>query len=163
VERLYGAGLARELQSHARETSIYYARCKRVAVLSQWIAGEMMETIERAATTNSYQGRITSGNIRGFADATRFHLGSAAKIATVLLLSDAPEDEAVDALLRQLETGLPFGALDLLNLPVSLVRGEYLALYRAGLDSLEKVLTASPERLTEIVGPLAAAQVLLRK
>jgi replicative superfamily II helicase len=156
VIRIYGSQLAQAIQRHVRDEWTYPARCKRATVLAKWIAGEKIEAIERATTTNSFQGKITAGNIRTFADATRFHLRSAVQIAAVLLLADGPTDEAVDILFRQLETGLPAAALALLELPITLSRGEYLALLEAGCKSASDVGSLSMDDLTKIVGPKKA-------
>jgi helicase len=59
----------------------------------------------------------------------------------------------MDQLLRSLEVGLPSDALDLLRVPVSLGRGDYLALYRSGLRTADQVRDMSAENLVTLVGP----------
>jgi replicative superfamily II helicase len=159
VAQRYGQAAARSIQVQAPDEWAYYARCKRVAVLSRWIAGDKIEMIEQATTTNAFQGRITAGNIRGFADATRFHLQSACQIAAVLLLENGPTDESVDVLLKRLETGLPADALKLLDLPEVLSRGEYLGLYAAGARTKEQVATMPQADLERVLGRVRASQL----
>ena len=52
----------------------YHARCKRVAVLRAWTDGIPISEIERTFTVNPYYS-IRAGDIRGFADYARLHLG----------------------------------------------------------------------------------------
>ena len=159
VQRQYGTPLARALQEQAEDSLAYYARCKRAMVLKSWISGVPMETIEREATTNPYQGRVSPGDVRKFAEATRFHLRPAFQIATVLLLAAAPPDEKVDRLLKQLEVGLPEDAVELLNLGLPLNRGEYLALRAAGLNTSDQVWQSSEQQLEGILGKRLVAEL----
>lgn len=81
-----------------------------------------METIEQRCSPNPFQGRIGHGDVRKFADMTRYHLRSAHQIASVMFVVEGPSEESVAALLRQREGGLSAEALGLLSLPV-LLRG----------------------------------------
>jgi len=56
------------------------------------------------------------------------------------LLADAPAEDDIDALVRRLEVGVPAGALSLLELPIPLTCGEYLALLSEGLTTPSAVL-----------------------
>jgi helicase len=47
--------------------------------------------------------------------------------------------EQIDILIKRLEVGLPVEALELLDLPISLERGEYLALYQRGIKTPTEV------------------------
>jgi helicase len=154
TSRRYGVVLARVLQRGAADDWIYYARCKRAMILHHFISGRPMSEIEQDATTNAYQGKIGAGSIRSIADATRFHLGSAWKIATLLLVNESALEEKIDILLKQIELGLPEAAIGLTELPMSLLRGEYLALYNAGLHSAEAVWGASPDLLRSLLSSL---------
>ena len=129
----------------------YYARCKRVAVLRAWTLGEPIEDIERSFTVNPFSS-LGAGDIRSFAELARFHLQAAFEIADVLLPGDGPNGEQVEQLLKQLEFGLPAEALALLDLPVSLPRGAYLAIYRAGHRRPDDVLSLPRTDLAELVG-----------
>jgi helicase len=66
--------------------------------------------------------------------------------------SDAPNEEAIDMLLKQLELGLPRNAIGLLSITIALSRGEYLALLNAGIESLDHVL-ANVETANKLLGP----------
>ena len=104
---------------------MYYARCKRAYILFDWIKGVSIEEIERRyASANPYRGNISYGDIRWFADLTRFHLRSAYQIASLIFPGKLIDEQAVDTLLKQLEVGIPADSLDLLELPFSLSRPE---------------------------------------
>ena len=66
--------------------------------------------------------------MRRFADITRFHLRSASDILSILLLGLHPQEE-IDALLKQLEVGIPAELLGLLALPLA---GKTATSYAAG-------------------------------
>ena len=152
VSQYYGADITQSLQNAADDQYDYYARCKRAAMLWNWINGEPIEAIERRFSITPYAGNVRAGDIRSCADRTRMYLHTAYDIADILLLGEGPDEDAIDRLLRQLETGLPADALELLNLPVILLRGEYLALYNSGHRTPESVLTLSEEELQKYVG-----------
>lgn len=84
----YGNTVVRLLQSYAPDNLGYYARCKRAAILSDWVQGIPIESIEDRYTTTAYRGEIGYGDIRQFADATRFHLRSAYQIISVMFLGE---------------------------------------------------------------------------
>jgi replicative superfamily II helicase len=145
-----GNDIARLLQRFARDDFAYQARCKRTAILWDWINGVPVETIEQQYTANPFY-RIGYGDIRRFADSTRFHLRSAHQIAAVLYAGAGPSESEIDALLTRLEVGLPADALDLLRIPLDLTRGEYLGLYRAGVPTLQDVWNLSDQRMAELL------------
>ena len=151
VARHYGRDVAGALQQGVATRMDYYARCKRVAVLRAWTLGEPIEDIERSFTVNPFSS-LGAGDIRSFAELARFHLQAAFEIADVLLPGDGPNGEQVEQLLKQLEFGLPAEALALLDLPVSLPRGAYLAIYRAGHRRPDDVLSLPRTDLAELVG-----------
>ncbi len=152
VHAAYTSILAHALQEQADDNWAYCARCKRAIVMRYWITGTPMQVIEHEATTNAFQGKIAAGHVRGIADATRFHLRSAANIAALVLLANGPDPTAVDVLLKQLETGLPTDALPLLDLPLNLSRGEYLVLHNAALNSVNSIRAASADTLAKLLG-----------
>lgn len=90
-------------------------------------------------------------DIRRFADTTRFHLQSAASILAVLLLGKNPQQD-IDSVLKQLEIGIPAYALDLLRLPITLTRGEYLRLAEQRILNPAQLWAAPTELLTSILG-----------
>jgi helicase len=150
----FGTLVANALQRFADDYFAYYARCKRASILWDWINGVTVERIEEAYTANPYQGKIGYGDIRKFADSARFHLSAAHRITNILFVSGGPTEDAIDRLLRQLEIGLPAHALDLINIPADLTRGDYLALLNAGIHSPSHVWQRSDEQLSQLLGPL---------
>lgn len=155
----YGHGTVRLLQRYAGDNFAYLARCKRAAILWDWIEGIPMEEIERRYSPNPYQGAVGSGDVRRFADNTRFHLRSAHQIATILLIEHGPTEESVEKLLRQLEVGVPAEALGLLDLPIPLERGEYLALFRSGAKTPSDVWSMPQNEIARIFGPSRSRQL----
>ena len=152
VRRRYGADIASLLQRHARENPDYWARCKRAGILLDWIEGSPAEAIERKYSATPYQGKIEYGNISGIADASRFYLRSAYEIAAIVLIDKAPSSESFEGLLRQLEAGIPVGALGLLRIPIPMIRGEYLALFQENIKTLKDFLLLSIDSLKRIFG-----------
>ena len=111
VSQHYGSETAIALRWGATDLMTYYARCKRVAVLSNWTDGVPISEIESSFTVNPFN-RIRAGDIRGFAELARLHLAAAREIADVLLVDKGPSGKEIDTLLAQLEAGIPAGALD---------------------------------------------------
>jgi helicase len=68
------------------------------------------------------------------------------------MLGEGPGEEAIDILVQRLEAGLPGEALGLMDLPVELTRGEYLALHNAGCSTPETVLGLWVDELRLYVG-----------
>jgi len=155
----YGHELVQSLQRHADDLFAWYARCKRALILSDWIQGVPMEVIEQRYTMNPYFYAVEYGHVRSVADTTRFHLRAAHQITSVMFIGQAPEDSAIETLLKQLEVGLPADALDLLEVPVAMTRGEYLALYNAGVKSATELWALPTERVNDLVGKQRAAQI----
>ena len=155
---VYGEEVVRALQERAPDFHTYYGRAKRACILDSWIRGVPTAEIEQRFTYNPFNG-VAAGDIRSIADSTRFHLRSAAEIAHVAVPGAAPDPDAMDRLLRQLETGLPGDGLDLLSLRLPLARGEYLALIAAGLCTALGVLSSPAERLAALLTPARAQQI----
>ena len=114
--------------------------------------------IERTFTANPYYS-VGAGYIRGFADYARLHLAAAFDITDVFLHGQGPSAKDVKTLLAQLETGIPATALELLDLPIQLGRGTYLALHQAGFVRPSDVWAATEERLLRLVGAAVAATI----
>ena len=148
------------LQRGAPDQPTYWGRCKRTAILLEWIAGTPIQDMEKTFSATPFQGSVAAGNVRSIADSTRYRLRSAFDIVDVLLAGSGPDEEAVADLLRQLEFGLPEPALGLLDLPVRLSRGQALALYAAGLSTPSHVAAAGPESLALLVGAAAAEDLV---
>ena len=154
----YGHELVQSLQRHADDLFAWYARCKRALILSDWVEGVPVEEIEQRYTVNAFNA-VEYGHVRGVADTTRFHLRAAHQIASVIFVGQAPEDTAVDILLKQLEVGLPGDALELLDIPIPLTRGEYLALYSAGVKNPSELWSLPTEKVGGLLGDQRAAQL----
>lgn len=153
----FGMEILPVLQRFARDLYEYYARCKRAAILYDWIAGRSLEEIEREFSTTPYAGRIEHGDIRRFADSTRFHLRSASDILSILLIGQHPQEE-IDAVLKRLEVGIPSELLDLLKLPLPLTRGEYLVLGARNILTVDQFWVADPTVIRGAIGDLRFAQ-----
>jgi hypothetical protein len=158
----YGTDAIRKLQKYARDNWEYFARCKRAAILHDWIEGEPLEDIERRYSPNPYQGKVGHGDIRKFADLTRYHLRAAHEILGILIITHGVDQAETDSLLRQLELGLPAAAVRLSELPISLSRGEYLTLNAAGCGSPDDVWALSRETLTSLLGETRAQELEAR-
>lgn len=150
----FGLPVTNALQRFADDHFSYYARCKRASILWDWINGVPVGRIEEAYTVNPIQGKIGYGDIRKFADSTRFHLTAAHRITNILFVSGGPTEEAIDRLLRQLEVGLPAAALALIDVPADLTRGDYLTLFNAGITTPGQLWQRSDEQLSQLLGPL---------
>jgi hypothetical protein len=85
----FGFNIARSLSHRAESDVAFYGRCKRALIVSDWIAGELTTDIEARYSSNAFS-RIGHGDIRGFADGSRFLLDSALRIAAIVL-GRAPE------------------------------------------------------------------------
>lgn len=147
----YGHDIVASLQRNADSFFGYYARCKRALILWDWVQGVPLETMEQRYTVSPFHA-VEYGNIRSIADATRFHLRAANQIATVILIDKGPNETQIELLLKQLEVGIPVDALELLAIPAQLTRGEYMALYNAGIKTSDEVLKLSKDRVSELLG-----------
>ena len=147
----FGSDAIRTLQKYSRDEFTYYARCKRAAILWAWIEGLQVEAIEQQFSTTPYQGRIGYGDIIKFADATRFYLRSSYQIADIMFLGEGLNEETIENILKQLETGLPATALNLLDIELPLERGEYLQLLQKGITSPDDFWSLDPESLDGIL------------
>lgn len=152
VARRYGDGMTRFLQRYCDEDQQYWARCKRAAILFDWVGGVPADEIERRFTPNPYQGVVSYGDITRIAENARFHLRSGHQILSALFPGQPDFLLAFDALLRRLEFGLPEEALGLMELPVALSRGQYLALHAAGARTVDVVLSLSQDAIERCVG-----------
>jgi helicase len=159
ASRRFGPPVVAALQRYADDQFAYYARCKRASILWDWINAVPVEQIEATYTANPYQGKIGYGDIRKFADLTRFHLGAAHRITNILFVASGPTEESIDQLLRRLEIGLPAHALGFIDIPTDLARGDYLALLGAGIQTVEQLWQRSDEQLTQILGRLVGRRV----
>jgi replicative superfamily II helicase len=154
----FGSDIVRSLQRYAQDQMEFYGRCKRASVLFDWVSGASLEQIESSFSSNPFAGRIEYGDIRRFADVTRFHLQSASNILAVLLFDKNPQTE-LDVLLKQLEVGLPAKAIALLEIPIPLTRGEYLSLAGNSILDVGQIWAASHDLLIHCLGKERAEQL----
>ena len=157
VIQRYGRPMANNLQRYCRDEMDVWRRCKRAALLHDWIEGVAVDDLERAYTTNAWQGGVTYGDIARIAESTRFHLRSAHQILSAIWPEQPAFLTSLDEVLRRLEFGLPAAALPLLRLPVALTRGQYLALYSAGATSIDTVDAMTEAQVQACVGKSALA------
>jgi replicative superfamily II helicase len=155
----FSSGVARALQTATNEMTQYNSRCKKALVLDDWINGVPVESIESNYSTNVFFA-VNYGDIRSCADGTRFFLSSAAQIALILRPSESLSLETLTQLMKRMEVGLPEDSLDLLNIPLTLERGEYLLLRNAGIRTIESIKSTPREQLDTILGTDRVADML---
>ncbi len=145
----YGNEIVTLLQKYTNgDEFVYYARCKRAAILFDWIHGVPTETIETTfKSRNPFFGNIGYGDIRRFADFTRFQIRSAYKIASLIFPGQMIDENEVDLLLKQLELGIPQEAIGLLDIPLNMTREEYLALCSKGILSEQSLRSCTKDDL----------------
>ena len=120
----FGWDVVRMLRHRAPSDRDFYARCKRALIIADWLDGVATSDIEARYSSNAFV-RVGHGDIRGYADGSRFLLDSVLRIAAIVLeRAEQPEEAA--ALLKRLDLGIPASALELTTLPIILSRGELL-------------------------------------
>jgi hypothetical protein len=159
VSQRYGHTMAQTLQRYCRDEIEFWCRCKRAALLWDWIEGTAVDALEKRYTTTPFQGAVGYGDIVRIADMTRFHLRSAHRILAALFPEHPDFLASLDDVLLRLEFGLPSAAISLTKLRVPLTRGQYLALFSEGCASLGDVNKLSEESLSRCVGPALAARL----
>ena len=152
------------IQQYADDIWQYVARAKRACILKDWINGVSIEQMESAYTINSFSSSVGLGDIRRIADLTRFHLKPAYQIAMLTMPDNVPNADEMEVLLRQLEVGIPAAGVDLLSLPFSLARGEYLSLISAGICTSQAFVDLPLTELERVIGAARAHQLdMVRK
>jgi helicase len=159
VARRYGGDAARLLQRFAADNIAYWGRCKRAAIVWDWVHGDPVDDIERRYSPNPFQGRVGYGDVTRVAEIVRYNLQSAHQILSVLLVGNQKLLEDLDKLILQLEFGCPDDAVGLIKLPIALSRGELLALRAAGLNTISAVWGSSLENLALILGQVTAQRL----
>jgi hypothetical protein len=114
--------------------------------------GEPLGVIETRFTVTPYQGKVSFGDIARIADMTRYCLRSAYEIVSLIFPANTPKAEEMEAIYRSIEVGIPVDSIELLELPVTLSRGEYLELRGVGLTTVDGVLKADRKQLEQIIG-----------
>ncbi len=156
VSQRYGPEMTRAFQRYGADEITLWQRCKRAAILWDWIGGAEVEVIEEQYTANPFQGTVSYGDIMRIVDGTRFHLRSAHQILAALFPENAEFLAGLDEVIVRLEFGLPTEALPLTNLRVPLERGQHLALFRAGCRSQEDVERMPENQLRPLIGTVTA-------
>lgn len=157
VAQRFGPQMPQMLQRYCRDQIEFWARCKRAALLHDWIEGMPVDVLEKRYSTTPFGGAIGYGNIIGIADATRFHLRSAHQILSTLF-PDQPEFlKGLDDILQRLEFGRPTAVLPLTKLSARLTRGQCLALLTVGARSAGELNGLDDNRLRDCVGAATAA------
>lgn len=159
----FGRSVINGLQKYAGSSQVYQARCKRAAILYDWVTGVSIEKIEQDYTYTPFQGAIHSGDIRRIADSTRFHLRSAFQIALVVSPQSLCGEDDFDHLLKQLEVGVPKDSIKLLDIEVPLTRGEYLSLRHSGVMEPSHLWTKSIDQIKALLGEVRAGQLELTR
>lgn len=157
----FGRSIVQGLQKFAGSAQAYQARCKRAAILYDWVTGVPIDKIEQTYSYTPYSGAVHSGDIRRIADNTRFHLRSAFQIALVITPQNLCGEDDFDRLLKQLEVGLPADSVKLLEIPLSLTRGEYLSLRQNGIHSPSHLWENSSQQINDLLGNVRADQLEL--
>jgi replicative superfamily II helicase len=147
---LFGGSIIGQLQAQAEDMRAYQKRCKRACLLHEWINGTPIRAIEEGFSKNAF-AEVSYGTVVGIAEGTRFWLGSAADILPLVLVGHAPDSEALEVLLRRLESGLPSELFGLLGIPVQLTRGECLTLRDAGITKQGQFWETPRSRLDEML------------
>jgi replicative superfamily II helicase len=157
VAQRYNQQMTQTLQRYCRDQFEFWARCKRAALLYDWIEGAPVDMLEKRYSTTPFAGAIGYGNIIGIADATRFHLRSAHQILLTLLPDRSEFLERLDEILQRLEFGLPLAALPLTKMSVRLTRGQCLALVAIGVRNPTELDALNEQNLRDCVGVATAA------
>lgn len=155
----YGLPTIMALQKYANDNYHYQARCKRAAIVFDWIQGVPINKIEKEFSYNSYQGAIQAGHIRSFADNARFHLRSAFMIAMSVVPQNLCTEDELNSFLQRLEVGLPQEGLDLLQIPIPMSRGEYIALLSKKICNKQSLSNLSKDEVSQILGDIKATQL----
>jgi len=158
VSARYGYPVIGLLQKYASDQIEFWARCKRAAVLFDWMNGVSLETIEAEFSTGQYYYRLEHGDVRRFADLTRFHMQSAAELLSILLAGKITLPD-VDLVIKQLEVGIPLDLMQLLDLPVPLTRGEYLSLRLLNVKAVADIWSMDKAALKLAVGSTSFARL----
>jgi hypothetical protein len=96
----FGDSVVQALRRWVGDEIAFWGRCKRAAILADWMEGVSIQEIERSFSV-PFGGQVQSGDITRFADATRFHLRSARQILSALLTMTPEQEVEFDLIGRQ--------------------------------------------------------------
>jgi helicase len=159
VNQRYGFSVSQGLQRYCADQFEFLCRCKRAAIIWDWLEGTPIDEIEKRFTTNPFQGVIGYGDVMRVVEGTRFHLRSAHQILAALFPDNASFLGELDELLFRLEFGLPSCARALTELSISLTRGQYLAFIERGCKAAADVDLLSDSELIRCVGSVEALRL----
>jgi replicative superfamily II helicase len=160
ARRSFGHSIIQALQRWVPDEYAFWARCKRAAILGEWMLGTSIQEIESRFSV-PFGGQVQSGDIQRYADSTRFHLHSAHQILSALLAMNESRELEFDQVLAQLEYGVPADLIPMLTRPLFLTRGEALALADRSLRNVEALMQADTALLSDILGPDRGSQIAL--
>jgi ATP-dependent DNA helicase len=154
----FGTTIVQALQRWVSDEHSFWARCKRAAILADWMNGTPIRNIEDRYSV-PFGGDVRLGDIQRFADAARFHFRSAHKILSALLTITAENEEEFQRVAKQLEFGVPADLAELMETPIALSRGECLAFASRGIRSRAALFTLPPEALLDVLGARRAHEL----
>lgn len=155
----FGAEVVQTLQRWAPDENAYRGRCKRAAILADWMGGTSIRDIENRYSV-PFGGAIQLGDIQRFADATRFHFQSAQRILSILLAMTPVQEQEFEVVARQLEFGVPPELMALMEAPIGLSRGEALAARERGIQSPVHLVHTPLDKLVELFGDRRSKQII---
>jgi helicase len=155
----FGQDIANCFQIGAAEVNDIRARAKKALIVLSYASGMPINQIEAGFSTNQYYHNVTAGDITGTADNTKYRLHSIYELVTIAYPTFAPQPEAMERFLLQIELGVPEDSLDLANSPIALNRAACLALRGAGIRTVDALLRTPPETLARLL-PNDALQTL---
>ncbi len=132
------------------DEGVFLKRCKKICVIKKWVSGTPVIDIQNEFSFDE-RYPLEPGHIRAVADLIRFHLGSIFEIIRKIKPGLIPNLTEVEQFSKQLEFGLPPIGLSLLNLPITLYRGEYLQLIKNGIYSVKDFQQLKKEDLLKII------------
>lgn len=147
----YGRAVVESLRRLAGEEMVFWARCKRAAILADYASGVPIQELEKRYSV-PFGGQVQAGDILRFADATRFHMRSAHQILSALLVMGMEQERQFDEVMRQLEFGVPHDLAWLMERPFLLSRGETLALAEQGIRSHDDLVQMSSDTAKRVLG-----------
>jgi helicase len=154
----FGHMIVQALQRWVGDEISFWARCKRAAILSDWMQGAAVQEIEQKYSV-PFGGQIQSGDILKFADGTRFHLHSAHQVLSALLAMDQTKEEEFESVLTQLEFGVPSDLAPMMSRPFALTRGECLALATRGVRSVTILTQSDRALLVDVLGTVRGTHI----
>ncbi len=150
------------LRRFTQDALTFSKRQKRVSLLLAWLGGMSIDQICTTHSKNIFSA-VRPGDVTGLADITRYSLRSVHQIAAILLQTNCPDDTELEKFMRRLEFGIPEDAIELLELPIALERGEYLALREKGIKTKEEYWKQNKKIRKSILGSKSDKMDSLKK